>query len=462
MLNKIKLLQKRIIRIGMATMGYLLLPLSGAVFVARLLINWKRVRRAEVIVIPNQKLNFGNTVIVIDMARRLYAGKKILVLFPKERSHNPCLAQVWSDVDVYTFPRFCLSIHFKSRHLLLPERGPHDRAAGALTKRVVAMLAPGAELSDPIGLREKFNNLDLLPLDVRADVVARKKEKPDDIMLSSLWYSIYNHYISTQKVPRLRLPDILRDQVREKLSAARKAGGDERGVKLCIFYSKYAENSIHHLNGSPVDDYIPAFERIVEQGYQIMLTGDSGRRDDLVQRFKGMVVNEGALSMDRDLFRIYAATEADIFVGDNGGGAFLSAINKKDQLVMNSYPFVSAVPDAWIFHMWAYYEDGRPVPYNELASTYINYDPGHAIRIEPNSADDIQDAVVCFLDEINAPLESIGDSGLVLEWPSFSLFRMSNAKLSPAYERRLLEKLLQAAGASVESGASGKVAATKG
>ncbi|MBT4769948.1 MAG: hypothetical protein HOO00_05415 [Rhodospirillaceae bacterium] len=462
MLNKIKLLLKRINRIGMAAVGYLLLPISGAVFIARLLVNWRRIRRAEIIVIPNQKLNFGNTVIVIDMARRIYAGKNILVLFPQDRGHNPYLARVWSDADVYTFPRFCLSVRFKSRHLLLPERTPHDRMAGALTKFLARILAPQAELIDPVGLREKFNNLDLLPLHLGADVAAWKKEKPNDPMILSVWYSIYNYCISAQDVPPMRLSNLLRDQVRGRLAVARRAGGHETDAKLCVFYSKYAENSIHHLNGSPIDDYIPAFEKIIGRGYQIMLTGDSGRRDDLVQRFKGMVVNEEALSISRDLFNMYAATEADIFVGDNGGGAFLSSINTKHQLVMNSYPFLSSVPNAWIFHMWAHYEDGRPVPYDELATTYASYDPGHNIHVEPNDMDDILAAVEFFLDEIDAPSEGIGGSKLVLEWPTVSLFRMSNSTLSPVYERRLLEKLSQADGASVKSGASGKIAATEG
>jgi putative glycosyltransferase (TIGR04372 family) len=440
-------MQKQMTRAVLTAFGVLLLPFSGAVFLIRLLANWRRIRRADVVILPDQKLNFGNTVIAADMARRIYMGKRIFLLLPRESSHNPYLAVVWPDIDFYTFPRFALSFEIFSRHVLIPDRLHHDRMAGALTKWATGILAPKAETIGPIELRQRCETAEeFLPM-----VAARRAENPDDPMLVSMWFSNYHRLISVQPVPRLKLPDHLRELVVERLATARKAAGVTGEVKFCVFYSKYADGSIHHLNGSPIEDYLPAFERVVAHGYQIMATGDQPLPPAIVERFKGMVVDEKALSIDRHLFNMFAATEAEMFFGDNGGGAYFSSINKKHQLVMNSYPFMSAISNAWMFHMWAYYEDGRPVPYAELATTYAFYDPRHKIRIEPNTADDILDAVECFLDEIKNSSGVDGISGLAREWPVYSTFHMSNSKLSPAYERRLTEKLSQASSEEFES-----------
>ncbi|MGH6952600.1 MAG: hypothetical protein ACREGL_00335, partial [Alphaproteobacteria bacterium] len=56
----------------------LALPIAGALWLVRLGMHVRRLRRAEVVLMPVRAKNFGHIVLAADIARRLFHGRRCL------------------------------------------------------------------------------------------------------------------------------------------------------------------------------------------------------------------------------------------------------------------------------------------------------------------------------------------------------------------------------------------------
>lgn len=263
-------------RVLLTTVAWGLLPLAAATTIAQLLPHWRALRDAKVVVLPDRKLNFANSLRVPDLARRLYPNSRVTFLTWHEPFHNPYVRLLWRDLD-----------YIRLRRIFAPAREFHD----ALLSRLVQYFIQYIASSPPL-----FTNR------------------------SALWAQIpYATYFELMRpeapMPRVALSGYLQSRAMAQIAKLSL----QPYAPICNLYLKRATDP--RIGGSAFAAYEPAIQRIVAAGYQVLLTGDVQAPTD-----------------DHWLFSAYVATQASIFIGDNGGGVMFAHLNAMPRLVLNVWP----------------------------------------------------------------------------------------------------------------------------
>jgi hypothetical protein len=231
-----------------------------------------------------------------------------------------------------------------------------------------------------------------------------------------------------------------------EIHALLKAARGDRSARLCMMYNKVEPvDAVNNRVGSEMTAYLPAIRLLVADGYQVMLAGDRTLDDRDFESFDGMVADAERLSVDRQLFLMFAPLEADICVGDAGGGVILPEIRRIPMLVLNGYPagvIAGLGPRIWVYPK--HHTDkitGEPVPIECVFrdEPYGHLDPfanaSDLSQPHPNAEEQITEAVRCFLEEVARPTGGKPGRDLVNLLPRESAFRVSGARLSPAFVR---------------------------
>jgi hypothetical protein len=167
----------------------------------------------------------------------------------------------------------------------------------------------------------------------------------------------------------------------------------------------------------------------------VLFTGDRELPDPVFRRFNGMVVDAKHLVVSEQIFSLFAATEADIWIGDNGGGTWLPGINSTPRLVINAFPYYYGYPSSWMFYKTVRDKFGRLMdlrgifqehPYDYEISAGVVYD---------NTSDEIIQAVAQFLEDLEQPEDFGRTFGLDGVVPEETWFTQAGAKLSSAWLR---------------------------
>ncbi len=222
-----------------------------------------------------------------------------------------------------------------------------------------------------------------------------------------------------------------------------RSRGDREGIRLCGLYIKKIRNSVAPLSedflqrweGSDFKAYLPSVRFLVERGFQVLLTGDTDIPEDVAEEFGGMFVNGDAIGIDSDLFKIYAALHTDIFIGDCGGGWSLAGLSaERPMLGLNVFSFFCSDGKFWLYYKHAFDGRGNHVPFRDMARKYaFNKNFPETYTAVKNSADEILEAVRCYVDEMEHPGSSKVDSSLEDLWPVYSEFKISGSHISPAF-----------------------------
>ncbi len=149
-----------------------------------------------------------------------------------------------------------------------------------------------------------------------------------------------------------------------------------------------------------------------------------------------MVLSSEFVGVKNDLWNLYAASEADIFVGETGGGTWLPGANGIPRLVLNAYPYFHGYPNSWMFYKMVRDQGGHLVHYRELFQKYAySYEVPEGMTVHANTDEEITQAVAQFLTDIQAPFETpTSEYGDFI--PEHTWFRQAKAKLSPAFVRK--------------------------
>jgi|TARA_B100000315_G_scaffold252642_1_gene289828 putative glycosyltransferase (TIGR04372 family) len=437
--------------------GALMLPVSGAVWCLRLLRHGADIRAAEVVVLMTRFSGFGNSIQGPDAARRMYRGKRCVFIAPywnfkNNPEFNPFVTRLWSDIKVILLPRFAWAVQYKHRAISIPFVRGHDRMIVKLTKGMARLLA---------GKDVIFKDM----VEVYKEALPRGTENTEADGFSlprvssaesrSAWkdYELEVGYMfilmRTGKMIPIRLPDAMREDMENRTQEAWRNAGGAGTAKLCCLYLRFEHRESYTTrlrNSSTVEDHLAAIRLLNEAGYQVLLTGDREMDPAIRREFSGRFIDSDSISVDKNLFQLFAATEADIFIGNNGGGITPALANGTPGLYLDWYPIYMGYPNSWFYFKTISTSEGKMVAPEELITKHA-YDLFCSFGVLKNiTSEEIRDAVACFIEDVEDPQSSDPYAHVAALFPEDTPFRLSGARLSPAWVRRYFQDSPEQAG----------------
>ena len=422
--------------------SWVLSPISLFLFSVSLIRYLKEIKRGDVFSLPF-KTNFGGTVYFPDMVRRTFPDKQVVFFSFKERFHNQKISLIWEgvkDLDFIHLKRFAIDVDFRGNPLLLPERHIGDRLSMDVLHILIQILA-----TNPIVLRDRGDLTKAIPIpsiflkELDEDIRAYPERSYLKMMQKGDYWINYRLLLREQSLLSPRLPAAVCSKVEEQLNKAREG----KSVRFCGLYLKcsMANSDVEsHTDGSSLEAYLPAVKFLVEKGYQVLLTGDRRLPREIYDEFGGMFVDSEHLDVDRDEYRLFSALHGDIFIADPAGGSSLAALDpNRPILCVNVFPFSFADGiNMWLYYKHAYDKQGAHLEFEKMSSefSFVNPQEGE-FKILANTADEIIEAVQCYVEEMENPGARPKGAEAVLEktWPAHSLFSVSHSHISPAYVR---------------------------
>jgi len=274
---------------------------------------------------------FGHHVIGPDALRRMYPGKRCVMLCGAYRGiHNWYIPQLWCEPRVHLL-QFGVLV---GRSLTLNIPFHVQVATGAAIGRWLKRRYRGKTV---LGSILEFR-------DALWDAARAVPGPPMAAMRSrdASEYTIpYFHLMARQPAPPAKLPAHVTLPIRQALEAAI---GPKRGHRrLCCLYLRKrgsaSEVDSFIRTGSTLEDYVPAIRRLVDAGYQCLLVGDRELPEDVAQAFGGWLADARTLGQDASVVALFGASEADVFIGESGGGTFLPGVNGIPTLIVNNIPY---------------------------------------------------------------------------------------------------------------------------
>jgi putative glycosyltransferase (TIGR04372 family) len=261
------------------------------------------------------------------------------------------------------------------------------------------------------------------------------KNHADGVEVTAQWQLLQKNIKSLP----LRLPQVFRDEFNSRLEQAWTAGGHATPRKICCLYLRYEERDSRYImlrNSSSLENHLLAIRHLNNAGYQVLLTGDFKIKDATKTEFKGGVANAEVIGVDHDLFQLFAASEADIFIGNHGGGDMISVSNGTPGLYIDWFPYSHGRKNAWFYYKSARDKNGEMISGKRLITDFIYDSTASFGTLLNNTQEEITDAVVCFIEDVKkrgAPDPCADVAALI---PKDTNFHAIGARLSPAWVRR--------------------------
>jgi hypothetical protein len=196
---------------------------------------------------------------------------------------------------------------------------------------------------------------------------------------------------------------------------------------------------------------VEGLRELNQAGYQVLLTGDADLTDEMFGAFGGMLVDARHARVDSEVFALYAATEADIWIGQAGGGIWLPGINGIPRLMIQAFPFGHGVANAWMHFKSVRDAHGVLVPYQKLFQDYAFEYAFLGMTVEDNSNSDIRDAIVSFLEDLDRQAKGLPVESPSFEFPPHTWAWYAKARISRAWLAKYA-KAAASAGEPVRSG----------
>ncbi len=420
-------------RVFSRTATAVLLPFSGLVWVGRLLWHWREIRHADVVVLMTSPTSFGHTVMGPDAVRRMHPGKRCVFLIASWRhEYNPVVKDLWSDIRVIFMPRFMITIARNHRVIALPFLKIHDRMAKWLTGKVIRSLAGSNVVY--CGLLELYRDMivkegvdKIFPVGARAWGGSFEQTAA----LTTLQASIF--------APPIRLPELKRKDIQERLAQAWRRSGRKGPAKYCCLYLRHEKRDAPFArtrNGSDVKRHLPAISLLNENGYQVLLTGDHEIDPDSRSDAEGGLVDGKNIGVNSNIFQLYAATEADILMGNNGAGICPGFGPGKAKLLLDWYPFYSGMSNSWVYFKDAVDWEGKAIPGQRIFTELLHKNPNEYGDLRNMSGEEILAAVADFIDDVANPGRPDPHADIARLLPADSIFHYVGARLSPAWVKQ--------------------------
>ena len=414
------------------------LPVSIIWWLGQLVRHLSVLRRAEVVILDPHMVNYGVGLIAIDVARRLFRGRKVVYsyVWHPAGTQNPQMAHIWTDITVLPLRQANILFSVFGKNVYLPFREHSVPVLSFFSRIFMSLVARNATIKTR---RKMFSEMPVPP--ELKDVISSEhnKGKYGGLHQNALCRSL--------RITCPAPPPVFPERERAEIHTLLKAARGDRPARLCMMYNKVEPmGSLSFREGSEMTAYLPAIRLLVAEGYQVMLVGDRTLDNRDFEGFDGMVVDAERLSVDRQLFLMFAPLEADIGVGDAGAGMILPGILRIPMLVLNGYPIADIgglAASSWVYPK--HHTDkttGEPVPIDHVFKDepYGHLDPlanrSDLSQPHPNTEEQIAEAVRCFLEEVAHPTGDKPGRNLVDLLPRESGFRVSGARLSPAFVKR--------------------------
>jgi putative glycosyltransferase (TIGR04372 family) len=433
MMGRIMLFSARLAwRVLIRVATILALPVSAMVWLMHLLRYASDIRRSDVVVLMTNPPAFAHTIVGPDVARRMFKGRRCLFLVTFWKfGFNPLVSEIWPDINVRFIRRFVLAVQFRHRVTSIPFAQLHDRMAQWVTRKVVWLL--GHKDGCFFSLEELYEEL-LSQEGLAGNVTADKSGWSPPMRLAAAQINLQKRV----SVPNIHLPKQMRSEIYGELARIWRSSGNNEKAKYCCLYLRYEKKDSYTTrlrNTSNLKNHLPAVSLLNRQGYQVLLTGDIDLDAETRRAYDGRLVDADSLSIEDGVFNLFAALEVDIFIGNNGGGVCLPNINDIPVLFLDAFPFNFGYKNSFVYFKSARDKKGRVIPGLRLLSDFAADITATFGTLENNSADEITEAVGSFLEdlkELNGPDPHADIAEMI---PDNSLFRITGAKVSPAWVR---------------------------
>ncbi len=327
---------------------------------------------------------YGHTVIMPEVARKIFPGKAVFIFVSERRRHNWKQASIWPDIRVIHLLKGIKPSKWQNHCMI---RFVEWTLAQVFQKDVV--LTHNQYNQDTTGpflydmLRKKISDM--------SGEILQPQSTPDVQLYGPYWFH------ARREIPAepLRVPR----RVSERFSQAIQQHFGGRKPKWLTIYmrDKGRGSSSPYRSGGGFEDYRAIVQFLDQQGYRILLVGDrtlSDCSEDLREYFW----DARRLGFNQNWFNILAASECERFIGDPGGGLPLPCLFEKPILKVNTFPYSVAMPYSLILFKRLIDANGKEVPITECLSNWLwNYEFPSGYHIRDNTVEELLGSVTEFL-----------------------------------------------------------------
>ncbi|MCM0018608.1 MAG: hypothetical protein NBV67_01305 [Tagaea sp.] len=321
-------------RAVLAVLGALLLPFALPAFVRAVARALRRHENDRAVMFSTS--GFGYTVIAPDLMRRAFDGPTGVVFFGPTWRYNPVAEELFDDstVTIGTVPgwieigRYRASI--PSRWLFLRVAIPLLAAYWRARGKTCIVLSDSPDLHR------------LLP---EAELAESGHARLGHALshLRYHWVPRYFRLSLSAEKPRARLREPARARCGAEIDRIAAPGKGD----VCLYARRRASpdaRSVTNRNGAAAADYVPAIEWLAVRGYRVLIAGDIDFSEALDRQTRARAVLPEDVDVPRGEFLLYAATECDLWVGEDGGGTNVAWVARRKMLGVNWFPFYAVFP----------------------------------------------------------------------------------------------------------------------
>lgn len=416
--------------------GYLSIPPCFLMSFFILLSRYRILKRTrDIIFLPVG--GFGHTIVGPDVIRRLFGfNKSVLIVFSYFGKHNRKVAHIWPDVTVIFLP-IVFGINWEQKVTSFSFSNWYKSNAPNIVRsffRVLGITCNFYFLDEDI-----YNGKLIEKFQIKFEGTPPKYY--NRVKSNYLWGFYYLYLREKVSAPKVHAPEKIRNVFYDALRRIVPAEMDGK-TKLCCIYlrNKDKKNTVtlgdafgNTRVGSDFACYRHAIKLLNDSGYVVLIVGDVNLSSEIINEYNGMLIDYKAVSINRDWFSMLAPTEADIFIGEAGGGSWLAGINDIPCLLMNAHPYGWCLPNSWMYYKTLRNKNGMLVPMEDVLSEYLycyRFPEGYTL----NSADEIEifKAVQCFIEDVKSQQPDKSDD-IIKTLSDYTWLKHTQVKFSPAW-----------------------------
>lgn len=378
-------------------------------------------------VIVFRRPGFGHSIAGCEVARRVLK-KPICYIILADRSseYNLKVSLIFSDIYLLFLPLDFISLFSKTVCFNCGVSIEQlEQQARSFVNFVLKLLNVPSEAI--FSQEDVYNKIKIAPEIISENSLCLRDNSTAGKFLG------YFDLLQNIKVLPLNLPFSISSSIKHRLSSLAP-----NAKKLCCLYLRN-ENNIHISgwirNGSEVQVYYDAIEKLIAEKYQVLLIGDRDCEieDSFLEKHNGMILNAKLARTQTWIFSLYAGLESDIFIGDSGGACFLPISKNIPCLLLNAMPIGFGLPNSYVLYKTFRTKEGTLLPVQTLFEKYsYNYELSE-ITISNNTKEETLDAVSHFLSSLNVALAD-PNQHLYSYMPLGTWFRQAKSKICPMWK----------------------------
>jgi len=407
----------------------ILLPIHLFVQIIQILNNIKYLRSTDLIIVA-PGLGFGHSITGIDIMRRFYYNMNTIFIMIGWGYHNPYVTSLWGKTKVIYLKSYINTRMVNSRYFVLV-----NKIILNIIYNVIIYFIKWVSKTKVLELKDMY----------QASLTSVKKgfnainRYMDEYPLNYGFQVIPWYYLIKEiKARRAQLPKDYKNKIlAEIVSFTEKSELHTINSFCCIYIRAKGVNtkniSSKMRDGGSIETYLPSIRRIIKAGYIIFIIGDIEIDQKYIKEFNYRVVSSEFLKIDKELFILFAATEANIFIGNYGGGATVPIVNEIPTLIVNALPFGIGSANAQLLFKTVRYKNGALVDYLKLFNDHPYDYTLDSYNIDNNSAEEIDLAVKYFLADLKHANFNSKEDDIIKILPDDLLIKHINSKISKAW-----------------------------